>query len=620
LPGDSRLGCISGDTDVGPTGSGLCSLTPDAGDNAEGSGLSNIDEPRISPDGKNAYAIRPTGVVTFNRNAGTGALSFAGCVSGAISAADPCGEIPGATIGGENSGFDGASELAISPDGKNVYVVTLFDSAVLTFDRSPATGQLSFVECHSGETASAGVCGNPNNGGTNLKTTTNGMGTGLSDADALAVRPDGTEVWVTSRGDDALTRFDRNPATGKIAFSGCITGNDDFDGGDPCEASPFGTTPNGDDSGFGGLSSLAFSPDGLNLYATAQTDHGLLAFSDNAGELEFERCVTGDLASGSTGNSKCLNTPGATASGEGSELEFLNGATVAPDGLDVYVTLEDGVAHFTRGLAPPNVEKGGPAWGDCLSSLPDSPCDPTPTVGDEAGLSGASELAVSPDNQQVYVATGYFVEGDKDGLTTLDRNQATGGLAFRSCLSADTGAGPAGSGACGLIPGASEDAIDTGLSSAFGLGISPDGRHVYLSGVGDSAINWFGDLRDTRVSGARVKAKRKQKQRRRILVRVSARASEGVTAVVTGSILARGNRRQLSAGSSRKRTYALKRAKKQLPGGNRKTIKLRLSRKKLVRRVLRALRRGARVKAKLRVRLTDSAGNTLVRKRSVTLR
>src|SRR5688572_21045101 len=42
------------------------------------------------------------------------------------------------------TGMQGASDPAVSPDGRNVYVAAYASSAVAIFSRDPATGQLTF--------------------------------------------------------------------------------------------------------------------------------------------------------------------------------------------------------------------------------------------------------------------------------------------------------------------------------------------------------------------------------------------------------------------------------------------------------------------------------------------
>ena len=79
LPSDSRLGCLSGASQLGPPpGSGACQLTDAAGASGSDSGLQWLADPIVSADGRNVYAAARSSVVTFNRNAATGAVTFAG--------------------------------------------------------------------------------------------------------------------------------------------------------------------------------------------------------------------------------------------------------------------------------------------------------------------------------------------------------------------------------------------------------------------------------------------------------------------------------------------------------------------------------------------------------------
>src|SRR3954466_9796739 len=79
-----------------------------------------------------------------------GEITYADCYT---AHADACG--PG------KSGIpkmSDATDVAVSPDGRNVYVATFGDSAVTHFDRDPAAGALTRVDC---VTATTG-CGLPN--------------------------------------------------------------------------------------------------------------------------------------------------------------------------------------------------------------------------------------------------------------------------------------------------------------------------------------------------------------------------------------------------------------------------------------------------------------------------
>jgi hypothetical protein len=618
LPGDARLGCLSGDTQVGPSpGSGACALTAGAAAGGTNSGLGELTYPVASADGRNVYAATFAGVVTFNRDPATGALTFAGCITGDENPDDPCTEIAGATASGSDSGLGNVSGIALAADDRNLYVTAQGDDAVATFSRNPSTGALSFVECHSGQT---GVCGNPQNGGLfPISKTVTGSGTGFNGTAAIAVHPNDEALVTASRGDDAITAFIRNP-DGRLQYAGCFTGDTGVGSGGSgaCNDAPLGTSNNGSGSGFDGVSALAFSPDGLNLYATAQLDHSLISFADGGGGLEFERCVTGDrTGSGSDGTGRCFDldegagasVPLATADGSGSPLESPALPVVSPDGLDIYVISPGaGVSHFTRGLAPPDPEQGAPLFFSCISGLQDGPaaCAKTPKTGDYSGLLQTWDAEIAPDGANLYVQTSRFFSGS-DGVATL-RRTGDGSLAFTRCLTGDTLAGPAGSGACSAVPGAQPGAINSGLSFASGLAIAPGGEHLYSTSFADSAISWLGDEPDAAAPVLRLSGRKKQSSRKRITVRAKCDEACRVTIRAAGKA-------KVKVRSSRSRTKTkkvrlnVKPVSKTVTAGKKATFRLRFRGGKTKRLVRRAIRTNGTIKLKLVGRASDTSGN-----------
>ncbi|HYF63778.1 MAG TPA: beta-propeller fold lactonase family protein, partial [Herpetosiphonaceae bacterium] len=93
-------------------------------------GLSNGSGIAVAPDGKNVYATGYAGksVVAFKRNVENGLLTYANTVTRA----------PFTGTGG-NPPLDGAREIAVSPDGKNVYAAAYVDSRVVRLDRASPT-------------------------------------------------------------------------------------------------------------------------------------------------------------------------------------------------------------------------------------------------------------------------------------------------------------------------------------------------------------------------------------------------------------------------------------------------------------------------------------------------
>jgi 6-phosphogluconolactonase (cycloisomerase 2 family) len=94
-------------------------------------------------------------------------------------------------------GLDGARDITISPDGKNVYATGSIDHAVAVFDRDTTTGLLTFREVH--------------------KNNISGV-TGLTTASQIKVSPNGQFVYAVGRDDDAIVTFSRNSTTGALTF------------------------------------------------------------------------------------------------------------------------------------------------------------------------------------------------------------------------------------------------------------------------------------------------------------------------------------------------------------------------------------------------------------------
>lgn len=88
---------------------------------------------RVSPDGGNVYVAAQGGdaVIAFKRNPNDGSLRYL------MHVAD---ETNGAT------GLNGATEIALSPDGKFLYATSTIDDAVQIFARNPSDGYLTPTE------------------------------------------------------------------------------------------------------------------------------------------------------------------------------------------------------------------------------------------------------------------------------------------------------------------------------------------------------------------------------------------------------------------------------------------------------------------------------------------
>jgi DNA-binding beta-propeller fold protein YncE len=235
----------------------------------------------VSPDGAHVYAAGryDDAVAVFERDGLTGALTFVEA------------EFDG--LGGID-GLDGASSVAVSPDGVHIYVAGRSDNAVAVFERDVVTGGLSFVEAQFD-----GV------GGVD----------GLFSANSVAVSSDGMHVYVAAVLDDSVAVFERDGVTGELTF---VEAQFDGVGG-----------VDGLDSAY----SVAVSADGAHVYVAGYVDDAVTVFDRNG--------VTGALTFGET------EFDGVDG------VDGLNGArsvAVSPDGGNVYVAsyYDDAVTVWDR--------------------------------------------------------------------------------------------------------------------------------------------------------------------------------------------------------------------------------------------------------------------------------
>lgn len=279
----------------------------------------------------------------------------------------------------------------------------------------------------------------------------------------IAVAPDGGHAYVAAQGSSAVVGIgvDGSGApTRAVAGSACI--------------SSALVTSCGQGLGLTGVSAVAVSADGANVYTAAEASSAVGAFTRDprTGALvqSAEPCVA-DTVVGLTGPAPSV---AGCAAGEG-----LDGATdieLSPDGAHVYVAAAraDAVAVLVRGPTGALTQLAGPAG--CVSTplatnpalLTDEQC------GAAAQLDGASAVASSPDGRHVYVAA-----AGSQTLTTLTRDTATGALTPVGCVSNDIGGGGA------PLPAAPGCVAVAGLSDPTAIALSPDGAHLYAtSGLG----------------------------------------------------------------------------------------------------------------------------------------
>jgi 6-phosphogluconolactonase len=148
---------------------------------------------RIAPGGNSAYVIGSGSGKSVTRSSTAGRRGPNGGKDGAVSqytinprTGDLNAKSP-ATV----PIADGPHDLAIAPDGKDAYVVTVLDNTVSQYRINPRTGTLS-------------------------PKPTSAATTGLHPENIL-ITPNGKNAYVDSENDSTVSQYTINPSTGKIA-------------------------------------------------------------------------------------------------------------------------------------------------------------------------------------------------------------------------------------------------------------------------------------------------------------------------------------------------------------------------------------------------------------------
>lgn len=410
--------------------------------------------------------------------------SPAGCT---VDASTP---VPGCANGQTMLGiapFFGSHAVALSPDGKSLYAAAFNSDVVAVFSRSSRTGKL---------TQKRGATGR-----------------GMLKPASIAVSSDGKSVYVASIVGSAIAIFNRDSRTGalkqKSGAAGCVTKTADFG----CTAG----------RQLDGVDVVVVSPDDDNVYAGSFASAAVTSFNrDRAGAIKQK-----------AGPDGCIVLVATSGCRTGRGLKGAEGMTVSPDGKSVYAgaAVGNAVAIFNRNRDNGNLTQA-PGTAGCVSHQGSEGC----ASGD--GLVGADAMQVSPDNKNLYVASGVgssvaiFKRNKKSGrlsqlpgvagcftdrkrdlgrcntgieidqpegiavspdgktvyvgsfasssLTVFDRTEYTGTITQRA-------------GTNGCIVNVATSGCTTGLAmnSANAVAVSPDGAHVYAGSYGSNAVNAF---------------------------------------------------------------------------------------------------------------------------------
>lgn len=355
-----------------------------------------------------------------------------GCLVDRASKAGSCGRARALNGPGP---FMGSRAIAVSPDGKHVYVASSQSDAIAIFTRNRQSGALAQAKGTGGCVAAKGAFGCA-------------PALGLDEPNSVAVSPDGRSLYATSRLGNSITTFVRNPKTGALRqlpppLAGCISGAP-IPG---CAAGLALVTPD----------VVVVSPDGNNVYVGSFFGNAVAAFARNpsTGALTQLAGTAGCIAEATAG---C--TPGIA-------LKAVEGLAISGDGASVYAAtaLSNAVVTLARNPTTGALAQASDGFG-CIVDSALTGC----TLGRE--LSGANAVAVSPAGNGVYV-TSLF----SNSVTSFTRNGSTGALTQRE-----------GTGGCLIFLRSAGCSFGRALIAPEGLALSPDGKNAYVAAFKSGAI------------------------------------------------------------------------------------------------------------------------------------
>jgi DNA-binding beta-propeller fold protein YncE len=354
-------------------------------------------------------------------------------------------------------GLFGPNSVAVSPDGRNVYATSRGSSSIVAFLRNRKTGALRELP----PSASGCISGLSLPGCTSARA--------LTDPDVVVISPDGKNVYVGAFAGSAVVSFSRAGAAGALTqlagTAGCVT-----------EGATEGCAPGVQ---IGAIEGMAISRNGGAVYSAAAASSAVGSFARNRS--------TGALSQG-TGTSGCVTDTTVTGCTVGYEFGGVNALAVAPKGGDVYATsLTSNSLTTFRPLSggvglgqPPGPERE--VEGEMVPAAAGTPSPDGCTVFLRApgcafgvAIEAPEGLALSPDGSSLYVAA-----LETGAIDVFDRNTESGVVAQKP--------GPRGCVAPEQVQGCT---LGHALKGSSSIVVSPDGRNVYSTASLSNAVDIF---------------------------------------------------------------------------------------------------------------------------------
>jgi len=401
-------------------------------------GLAGAQAVAVSPDAKSVYVAGEGAVVALTRDRATGVLypplspSTRACI----------GSTPSSPCDAKDGALSGADALAVSPDGRFVYVGAANTATVSAFVRGRHGVLVPLAQRVRGGYFGC-IAGSPLEGtpqprcGAHLRA--------LNGVAALAISPDGHYLYAVSYGlepgTDSAVTLQRDPRSGALrplpGTHGCLQSLP----GSGCRAL----------AGLEGANAITISQDGRFVYVASELSGAIRGFRRNSstGALTPLYRRGGCISSGTRGEG---DAPCAVSV---AQLAGARSIALSPDGRELYVAAFDPGAVVVLGRNP----KSGRLTArppNCLQATPDASCP----VG-LPFLRGAAVLAIGPDGRAVYVIS----EGG-NSLVELLRNPTDGALT------------PASESPTTMDP----------LSGPTALALSPGGASIYVASPFDNGV------------------------------------------------------------------------------------------------------------------------------------